>query len=168
LPSPRGWHKKKYAEDADYRAKKIAYARAYAESHREEIRERRRLKRSSDPAYREKQRLQSRKWYRRNMLAAAYGMSVEQYDAMVERQGGLCAICGRKPDRSLCVDHCHQTGRVRGLLCIACNSMLGFARDDPVRLEMGSEYLRACRDQPAAISDRVVPARDQVGGEDDG
>jgi hypothetical protein len=160
------WHKKKYAEDPDFRAKKIAYARAYHESHRKELLERRRLRRASDPAYRERERARSRMRYRKNMLEAHYGMSVEQYDAMVEYQGGLCAICNTKPDKALYVDHCHLTGRVRSLLCSSCNSMLGFARDDPDVLEAGGGYLRAFRNEPAvsrqgktsATSDPVVPA----------
>lgn len=60
-----------------------------------------------------------------------YGITVEQYDAMLNSQGGLCARCGQTSSgMRLAVDHCHDTGRVRGLLCGPCNTYLG-------RLEAG-------------------------------
>ncbi len=61
-----------------------------------------------------------------------YGITVEQYDAMLRQQNGLCAICGRAPKRfRLAVDHDHETGEIRGLLCTRCNLGLGWFRDDP-------------------------------------
>lgn len=59
-----------------------------------------------------------------------YGLTVERYNEMLAAQGGACAICkstkaGSK-GQMFAVDHCHDSGRVRGLLCIACNSRLGF------------------------------------------
>lgn len=51
------------------------------------------------------------------------------YDAMYEKQGGLCAICGKpeiKKNSRMAVDHCHSTGNIRGLLCLGCNSKLGW------------------------------------------
>ncbi len=81
-----------------------------------------------------------------------YGLTVESYDSLFERQGGLCAIC-RRPERAvmpsgdtkrrLAVDHCHTTGQVRALLCLACNTTLGKFEDDPDRLERAAEYLRS-------------------------
>jgi len=62
---------------------------------------------------------------------------------MVARQGGKCLICKRKPKKFLFVDHCHARKKIRGLLCGHCNSMLGFARDNPNTLEAGARYLRA-------------------------
>lgn len=79
---------------------------------------------------------------RRARLKKKYGISLEQYDAMLAKQGGVCAICGRPPGRRrLAVDHCHKTKRVRGLLCYKCNYGLGVFRDDPVRLAKASAYL---------------------------
>jgi len=164
--SHREWLKKKLAEDPGYREKIHAAKRAYRQSHQKEIAERRRLRRQSDPAYLERDRARVRSWRQKKRLESVYGISQKQYEIMLARQGGLCAICNIKPDKTLCVDHCHETGQVRGLLCNSCNSMLGFSKDSPRRLEAGAVYLRAFQDEPAvsrqdktsATYDPVVPA----------
>ena len=83
--------------------------------------------------------------YRRDHLAK-YGLTPDDYERMFEEQDGGCKICGHKPtgekrDRYLAVDHCHDTGAVRGLLCSACNSGLGHFKDDPLLLEKAIRYL---------------------------
>ena len=56
-----------------------------------------------------------------------YGITLVEYDQMLAEQGGVCAICKKEPDgRRLSVDHDHVTGEVRGLLCVRCNSFLGY------------------------------------------
>ena len=74
-------------------------------------------------------------------------LSQEDYDAMLERQGGTCAICGNKPadGETLARDHDHVTGRVRGLLCRGCNTGLGQFTDDPSRLRAAADYLERDR-----------------------
>lgn len=73
-----------------------------------------------------------------------YGVSADDVDAMLEAQGGGCAICLRRPERqaSLHLDHDHQTGWLRGVLCSTCNQALGHLRDDPVLIERAVVYLR--------------------------
>ncbi len=81
---------------------------------------------------------------RNKRLEKLYGITLEQYDAMFEAQGKVCAICGAKdPRRSgrFIVDHCHKTGRVRGLLCHPCNTLLGMADDDKDTLLSAAKYL---------------------------
>ena len=80
-------------------------------------------------------------------LVKTYGITVEQYQEMHERQGGLCAICGQANVRglSLAVDHCHETGEIRGLLCNPCNSGVGLLGDDPARLQAAIDYLSGGR-----------------------
>ncbi|MEQ1788771.1 MAG: endonuclease VII domain-containing protein [Acidimicrobiales bacterium] len=70
-----------------------------------------------------------------------YRMSSESFDAMVEQQGGLCAVCRRPPEK-LVVDHDHRTGLVRGLLCGPCNRALGHLQDQPGLCLSAAEYLR--------------------------
>lgn len=78
--------------------------------------------------------------YRRREQAATYGMTAEQLDAMYNAQDSCCASCGEKHDR-LQIDHDHQTGAVRGLLCGPCNSTAGRANDSVDRLMAVAAYL---------------------------
>ncbi len=79
-----------------------------------------------------------------------FGMSIQEYENLFEKQGGHCAICReaevlvRKNGvvKRLAVDHCHATGRVRGLLCLSCNHILGNAKDNIRVLEDAIEYLK--------------------------
>lgn len=73
-----------------------------------------------------------------------FGVSREQYVEMHDAQQGVCAICGRPcpTGRSLAVDHDHSTGRVRGLLCMPCNTAIGQMGDDPERLVAAASYLQ--------------------------
>ncbi|MCK5017508.1 MAG: endonuclease VII domain-containing protein [Candidatus Peribacteraceae bacterium] len=77
------------------------------------------------------------------MLYQRYNLTPEQYADILAAQKGICAICGgvNSDNKNLCVDHNHRTGKVRGLLCSMCNSMLGFATDNPDNLRKGIEYL---------------------------
>lgn len=84
--------------------------------------------------------------YRRNSLRDNFGMTLPDYDALLEKQGFKCAICAspsskRNDGKVFCVDHCHETGRIRGLLCHPCNVALGLLGDDPHRLQCGITYL---------------------------
>ena len=72
-------------------------------------------------------------------LKKKYGIDYEVYLKMYEVQKGLCIICETKT--RLLVDHCHQTGKVRGLLCTHCNSGLGFFRDNKTALKNAIKYL---------------------------
>lgn len=80
-----------------------------------------------------------RAWFKR-----AYGISVEEYEALVFIQKGSCAICKRpcKTNKALSVDHDHKTGKIRGLLCQACNSALGFMEDSIDNIENMIKYLK--------------------------
>jgi hypothetical protein len=142
------WHKKKYAEDPDYRESTLARQRRYRQAHKKERADRRRLRRQTDTDSRQRELARGREYSQKKRCESIYGISLEQYEAMVARQGGLCAICKEKPEKSLCVDHCHTSGRVRGLLCNNCNCMLGFAQNDPSRLDAGGDFLRAFRSEP--------------------
>lgn len=91
---------------------------------------------------------------RRHALWSMYRLTVAQYDAMYEQQGGRCAICGVPKDswepgvgvagrdRFLVVDHCHVNGHVRGLLCGNCNHGIGKFKENPENLLAAIAYLR--------------------------
>lgn len=85
-------------------------------------------------------------YYRDHHLKAHYGLTEEDVDAMRAEQGGLCAVC--REDSATDIDHDHETGAVRGLVCPNCNLMLGNAKEDPARLLAGVVYLeRAAKAQ---------------------
>ena len=77
-------------------------------------------------------------------LKKEYDMTVDDYNKLFEQQKGCCAICGRHQtdfDKRLSVDHNHTTAVIRGLLCVNCNSAIGFLRDDAILLKKALEYL---------------------------
>lgn len=89
----------------------------------------------------------SAQWYHRNkertrvnQLCWKYSLTKEQYNILHTKQKGRCKICNRKAP--LVIDHDHTTGRVRGLLCTYCNTMLGMSKDNPNTLSRASAYLR--------------------------
>lgn len=122
----------------------------------------RRERYANDPRYRDKtikQRsefyyadLAREKKYHRKAKLKRYGVTVEEYGAMLDRQNRLCAIClgtqrqtkSKRGDLivpDLAVDHCHSSGKVRGLLCNRCNSVLGYFGDDLEKFRRAIEYL---------------------------
>ena len=167
--SHREWHKKRFAENADYREKVRAARRRYRETHKQTICERRRLRLQSDPDFVERERARGREWQRRKRYDKVYRISLAEYDAMRKRQNGACAIC-KRADRALCVDHCHACGKVRGLLCGKCNSVLGFCGDRPAQLLAAAAYLRtSCDHAPASSMTSVAaveigPSRERAHG----
>lgn len=107
--------------------------------------------RARDPAFLETRRRAGRAWAARNRprarnahLLRSFGITSEQYDELLKQQGSVCAICRRQQAdrrRRLAVDHDHNTGRIRGLLCDPCNQILGIANDDPKLLARAIEHL---------------------------
>jgi len=74
-------------------------------------------------------------------LKRTYGITIEDYNALLEQQDGVCAICKNEHEHALCVDHDHETGDIRGLLCKPCNVAIGNFKDDTRRLEEAIKYL---------------------------
>jgi Recombination endonuclease VII len=121
--------------------------RRYAEANKEKIRE-------SQKNWRVKHRDRIKATYERNktlnrlkMRARRVGISVAELVRLTEKQGDACAIC-RAPfglQKNCHTDHCHRTGKVRGLLCSNCNRGLGCFRDDPKILRGAVKYLAMAR-----------------------
>jgi hypothetical protein len=101
---------------------------------------------------------------RANHLMRKYGITIEQYDELLAQQGGGCAICGRepRPDISLHLDHDHETGQLRGILCFRCNNALGDLDDDVSLLREAVRYLESylpIDDEVALIRERARQLR---------
>jgi hypothetical protein len=120
---------------------------------------------AENPAYAERQRANSRTWveehkaqndaskraweqkrgpaYNHAKKLKAYGLTPADYENMLATQNGGCNICRKAPatGRRLHVDHCHKTGRVRGLLCFRCNFGLSFFGDDVATVERALAHL---------------------------
>lgn len=94
---------------------------------------------------------------RRNRhLRIKYGLSAKDFDDLVAAQDNSCAIChGDWSDRGPHVDHDHETGEIRGLLCHWCNLMLGNAKDDPERLRAAIQYLETRRTEFPNVRSRT-------------
>lgn len=128
---------------------RTAKRRAYRAAHRDELNAYKKAWRAAHrerhvaygKTYRERPGYQEE---RRGRLVRRYGLSQTAYAAMLNAQGGVCATCLRPPEnnRALCIDHDHQTGIVRGLLCHECNVAIGNMRDDHKTALSISRYLK--------------------------
>ena len=86
-------------------------------------------------------------------LGATYKMTLDEYAVRLEKQGGVCAICGghetsrqqKRAVKFLSVDHDHKSGKIRGLLCTRCNTVLGMAKDSADTLLAAVRYLIRAR-----------------------
>ena len=89
---------------------------------------------------------------RNAFLKRHFGIDQKEYENILEKQDFKCAICLKsKSSKNLDIDHCHTTGKVRGLLCRSCNMGLGYYKDNPELLEKAADYLRRIPYQLAAI-----------------
>ena len=99
--------------------------------------------------YRRRNTEQVRGVERRSKMKRLYGVSLEEYNAMLVAQGHRCGICGNtKPGvriKYFSVDHCHTTGKVRGLLCERCNRGVGHFSDNTEYLRRAIKYLKGTK-----------------------
>ena len=135
--------------------KQKACARKYyadnLERSKEQMRQRRRANpdymrqwAAANPRYNEQWRRENPERYLEAQLRRLYGITLKEFKRLNEMQKGLCKLCSGLPTgkmKRLCVDHDHKTGKVRGLLCRACNSLLGNAKDNPEILKKTIAYL---------------------------
>ena len=134
------------------------WSKEYREKNQEKIKE-------WSKEYREKNKdkisIKAKEWYEDNkdkvkenyqknkekikesFLKNKYGITTKEYNKILKKQGGVCAICRNKPNgKNLSVDHNHDTGKVRGLLCHYCNSTLGHSKENILILQKCIEYLK--------------------------
>lgn len=137
----------------DHQDERNAKSRNYHHQNREKILARKQSYRDARSEEINRKRkdhyLQNKEQIRERVLIKKYGITLEQFDALLVVQNGRCAICGgREPGGRYgqwYVDHDHITGIVRGLLCNRCNISLGKFEDDPDLLEKAAAYVRAHR-----------------------
>ena len=141
----------------DYKIKKRLSTKKWRENNPEKVKEYRKLYEQIEKVkkYRQEYRKtkgpkNAKQWRDKNpdrarsvSLMYSYGISIEQYNQIFVDQNGVCLICGGKEPngRSLCVDHNHETGQIRGLLCRACNSGLGHFKENVDSLNNAIIYL---------------------------
>lgn len=121
----------------EYKKRQMSNTTKWARENPEKMKaiyERRKLKQQSDPEFKANKR--------NRHLIKKYGITNEDYEVMLEEQNGNCALCFRAQGKfRLHIDHCHTTGRVRGLLCHQCNWYLGIIDADIAILDRIKEYI---------------------------
>jgi hypothetical protein len=121
--------KKWYAEN---RGARLEYLKAYCRAWYQ------------NPKHQTEARMRANKRYNDTGRALGrYGLRQEDVDALIESQGGGCAICNKTGP--LCIDHNHKTTAVRGMLCRNCNLGIGFLKDDPAIIQRAVDYLKAAQ-----------------------
>lgn len=82
--------------------------------------------------------------YKNAVLKSVHGLTLEQFNERLEKQGNRCLICRREFSKTLrpYIDHSHESGKTRGILCQQCNTLLGFAKDKIEILLAAIEYLK--------------------------
>lgn len=84
-----------------------------------------------DPDYASRNNERRREWHQKHYRMRRYGITLAEYEQMFEAQGHKCRLCGCEKagagrDDQWCIDHCHNNGRIRGILCHNCNTALGY------------------------------------------
>ena len=157
--------RERLAQDPDHRARQNARRRAHYQAHKQEYRERANAYYQAHKESIQERARASRQARKQNndqsirygKLKRLYGISAAEYDALLAKQGGVCAICRKRSKERLCVDHCHLTGTIRGLLCHACNLALGSLKEDQASLVAALAYLGALpRDGPGSAAQRAL------------
>ncbi len=123
--------------------KACAYRKAWRRNNREKYNASRRID-AIPPETRQRNVERCRRWKKANpdySLKRLYGMSLDEYRARLAAQGGGCALCGNRT-RMMAVDHCHETGRIRGILCNVHNRAIGVLGDTVGHMERVVRYLR--------------------------
>ena len=101
-------------------------------------------RRDAQRRWRERNPENAKKRNRDSEYRRKYGISLEQYDEMLKAQQGVCGICATSCDTgmNLAVDHCHDTNKVRGLLCKNCNTALGLLKENVENMNKAINYIK--------------------------
>lgn len=139
---------KKWASENRIKANKTKLK--WARENRDKVNKKQRDWLINNPEKAKAKREIQKKWYRKNQditrnsrLKYVYGITLSEYENMLKAQNGVCAICFHVSDdgKNLCVDHNHDTGEVRGLLCSKCNTAIGLLKENTDYLLSAIKYL---------------------------
>lgn len=133
---------KKYSKEwyLNHRLKVKEQRKRYYQENREQVIAKNKAWRKNNP-----DKLAAAK--RRYHLKHDFGLSITAYEELLLAQKGLCAVCRHRPPKSLAVDHCHTTGKIRGLLCVKCNRGIGLFVDNAALLERAAMYIKESYDR---------------------
>lgn len=131
LDDPEKYRARKRSSYRKHRQRVLAQVKKYQTENNAKVCEQKRLRYHS----------QTPEQKRRALLKREYGLTPEEYECLYQQQDGACAICGKQGDL-LCVDHCHDSKKIRGLLCRNCNHGIGQFKDDAGLLEKAIAYLK--------------------------
>jgi hypothetical protein len=128
-----------------------AYRRAYRAANREKLDIQKRQWEKDNPEMlsmqRARRRIKDMNTKINGDLKYHYDITLENFNTLLEKQGGVCAICKKfeitARTKRLVVDHDHKTGRVRGILCHRCNCGIGYFKDDPSYVRTAADYLES-------------------------
>lgn len=145
------WRKgKKFVDEKVSKEKRRAYRKKWAAENKDRVLE---VNRSWRKKNRKRLNALARARYRKNtqkeldrIRLKKYGITGEEFRAIIEKQGTKCPICNRNITKNPTVDHDHVTGKIRGLICSSCNLAIGNADDSPDRLRAMARYLERNRD----------------------
>lgn len=166
------WNKKYYSieenkelkkkKNKEWREKNKEYCLLKDKMKQQDIKERRRI----DPVF-DKEYLERNRVYKyNNKLINKYGISVNEYLEMVEKCGNCCEICGINGEltryKKLCVDHCHTTGKVRGLLCDKCNTGLGSFNDSINTIIDAARYIERFNGGVEVVDQTTTPSQESL------
>lgn len=115
-----------------------------ATNYRRDQQKKQRAKLGKFPRKLNKYKNKSKEYQKDKFLKYQYGISLDDYNVIFANQKGCCAICSKHQihlDKTLHVDHCHKTSKIRGLLCSMCNQALGMLEDNVDTLEKAKNYL---------------------------
>lgn len=115
----------------DKREEKIEYRRQYYKENREKVLAGMKRYHQANPHVK-----------REHYLKINYGITNDDYQTLLTSQNHQCAVCGDSPEYNLVVDHNHDTGEIRGLLCQPCNQALGLLKDSPEIIQSAQNYLK--------------------------
>jgi hypothetical protein len=124
-----------------FNADRRAHRLANLEKHKATVRRRYHANPDKHRAYGRARYQAEKEWRSLNYTLSRYGLTIDQYHAMQERQDFACAICGDVADMH--IDHCHTTDKIRGLLCAGCNIGIGHFRERPAALVAAASYVAA-------------------------